>query len=122
MDSVAILPNVFRIPENFDFSKFTGSHFGVHWSDKEYRVEILFDPRVVGYIKERRWHPTQRIEEQSDGSIVLSLTVNHLLELKRWVLSWGEMAQVLAPDELVKDVQASSAAMASLYSKAQGGR
>ena len=122
MDSVETLPSVFRIPETFDFSKFTGSHFGVHWSDKEYRVEILFDPRVVGYIKERRWHPTQRIEEQSDGSIILSLTVNHLLELKRWVLSWGEMAKVLAPDDLVKDVQASSAAMASLYSKAQGGR
>ncbi len=28
----------------------------------------------------------------------MSLTVNHLLELKRWILSWGEDAQVLEPD------------------------
>jgi predicted DNA-binding transcriptional regulator YafY len=122
IESVEILPDVFLVPENFDFSKFTGSHFGVHWSDKEYRVEIHFNQKVAGYIKERRWHPAQRINEHPDGSLTLSLTVNHLLELKRWVLSWGEMAQVLAPEDFIKDVQASAVAMAALYSKDQGGR
>jgi len=83
-------------------------------------VAIRFDREVAGYIRERCWHPTQRIDEHPDGSLTLSLTVNHLLELKRWVLSWGEMAQVIAPPDLVKDIQTSSTRMAGLYAEVRG--
>ena len=97
--------------------RLTGSHFGVHWSDREYQVRIRFEREVAGYVRERCWHPTQLIDEHPDGSLTLSLTVNHLLELKRWVLSWGEMARVLSPPELARDIAASAAGMAGLYGK-----
>jgi len=119
MENVALLKESFRIPDDFDFTRLSGSHFGVHWSDNEYQVKIRFDQGVAGYIRERRWHPTQRLDENSDGSVVLSLTVNHLLELKRWILSWGDTAQVLAPPDFVADIQASTAGMARLYANKQ---
>ena len=115
MESVELLPTDFRIPATFDFTRLSGSHFGVHWSDNEYQVKIRFDREVAGYIRERRWHPTQQIDENPDGSVVLSLTVNHLLELKRWVLSWGEMAKVLAPPDFVEDIHECTVEMNKLY-------
>lgn len=115
MESVDVLSESFQIPEDFDFTRLTGSNFGVHWSDKEYRVKVLFDKKAAGYIRERCWHTTQHIDENLDGSLILSLTVNHLLEIKRWILSWGNMAKVLDPPELVADLDRTIQEMANLY-------
>ncbi len=113
--SVKILEESFKIPPDFDFHKLIGSHFGVHWSNREFDVKIRFARPVTGYIKERKWHPTQKIHENQDGSVVLSLTVNHLLELKRWILSWGSMAEVLEPAALIEDIKKTITEMNTLY-------
>lgn len=84
-----LLPDAFQILATFDFHKLTGSHFGVHWSDVEFEVKIQFNKAIAGYLKERKWHPSQQIKDKPHGSVILLLTVNHLLELKRWILSWG---------------------------------
>ena len=115
MESVEVLGENFRIPEDFDFNRLTGSNFGVHWSENEYRVKVLFARQAAGYIRERCWHPTQQVEETPDGGLILSLKVNHLLELRRWVLSWGSMAKALEPPELVADLERSIREMAILY-------
>ena len=72
--------------------------------------------RVADYIRERTWHPSQKIVECETGDVVLSLTVNHLLELKRWVLSWGEDAQVLEPDSFAQDILNTLKKTTELYS------
>lgn len=48
---------------------------------------------------------SQEITECENGDIILSLTVNHLLELKRWVLSYGDSAVVLEPSSQRNDVR-----------------
>jgi len=94
----------FKIPTDFDFSKLSRSHFGVHWSNREIKVAIRFSKRVADYVKERAWHQSQTIKECKNGDIILSLTVSHLLELKRWILSWGSDAQVLNPTDLADSI------------------
>jgi predicted DNA-binding transcriptional regulator YafY len=106
----------FNVPSDFDFKKHTGSHFGVHWTDDEIKVRIHFDRSSARFIRERNWHESQKIKEQKDRSLILSLTVNHLLELKRWILSWGSGATVLEPKELVKELKKESNKMSQLYS------
>ena len=64
-------------------------------------VAIWFDASTAPYVRERRWHPTQEIEEHSDGSITLQMTVTGLNDLKRWVLGYGKGAVVKEPPELV---------------------
>ncbi|MDD2464138.1 MAG: WYL domain-containing protein [Desulfobulbus sp.] len=106
----------FSLPAHFDFKKLAGSHFGVHWSGEEFEVRILFAKEVASYVRERQWHSTQNLDERQNGSIVLTMTVNHLLELKRWVLSWGAAARVLSPPSLVEEMRNSTQSMAALYS------
>jgi len=99
-----LLHESFEIPPDFDFRQFTGSRFGVHWGKGEYRVKVLFLSSVADYIRERQWHPTQEIKEIENGDIEFTMTVNHLLEVKRWILSWGENVKVLEPKELRKEI------------------
>jgi predicted DNA-binding transcriptional regulator YafY len=95
----------FTIPSSFDFRQITGSRFGVHWGGAKEQVKIRFSPKAGPYVKERTWHPSQEITDNADGSVVLSLTVDHSLELKRWVLSWGREARVTEPEKLVLELQ-----------------
>ena len=105
----------FSIPDNFDFRKITSSRFGVHWGESEQQVEIMFSISVAPLIRERLWHPSQLIRTNSDDSIVLSLTVNHTLELKSWILSWGKDAQVLSPASLRNDIKNDIGSLSTLY-------
>ena len=64
-----------------------------------YREPRLIIPQEeVGYIIQRFDH---NISEHEDKSIIMVFPVSHLLEVKRWVLSWGSQARVLAPNELI---------------------
>ena len=104
----------FALPAHFDFRRLFGSHFGIHWGEGEVEVRIRFAAQAAAYVRERQWHPSQAIDEQPDGSLILTLTVNHLLELKRWILSWGDTAQVLAPTALADDLRETARRMTAL--------
>lgn len=112
INQAALLEEVFVIPETFDFHQITRSRFGVHWGKAEEQVKIRFSAKVAPYILERTWHPSQKIAYNGDQSLVLSLTVNHMLELKRWVLSWGKEAMVLEPEKLAAEIRAEVGGMA----------
>jgi predicted DNA-binding transcriptional regulator YafY len=96
----------FTVPDAFDFDDFAGTHFGIIFGKQEHLIRVRFDAVVAPYVKERSWHWTQVIEEQDDGSIELTMRANHLLEIMRWVLSWGGGAKVIEPPELVAMVRA----------------
>jgi len=67
-------------------------------------VKIWFPAGQSRYIKERKWSKTQKIEDQKDGSIILSMTTSGWWDVKRWVLSFGADAKVLEPEELRKEI------------------
>jgi len=69
---------------------------GIHTGKPE-PVEIAFAPGSAPYIRERKWHASQRIVEHGDGSLVLSLKVCADWALQSWVLSFGPMARVVKP-------------------------
>ncbi len=112
----AQLSNVtFTIAPEFDFQAITASHFGVHWSDRLTRVRVRFSKEVAPYIRERIWHESQQISDAADGGLLLELTVSHLFDLKKWLLSWGCQARVLEPAELAEQMAEEARAMARLY-------
>jgi predicted DNA-binding transcriptional regulator YafY len=78
-------------------------------------VAIWFDAPTAPYIRERRWHPTQEIQEHQDGSLTLGMVVRGLNDLKRWVLGYGKGAIVREPPELVELVRKEAQVMAELY-------
>jgi len=95
----------FEYPSDFNFERFTGARFGIFWGEKNFKAKVWFSPHIAPYIKEREWHPSQEIIENGDGSIVIKFTANHLLDVTRWILSWGAGARALAPKALVEEVK-----------------
>jgi predicted DNA-binding transcriptional regulator YafY len=79
------------------------------------RVRLRFAPEMARYVREKVWHPSQQLQERRDGSLVQRLTVNHLLEVKRWVLSYGAACEVLEPSDLRAEIEAELRQMMNRY-------
>jgi proteasome accessory factor B len=90
----------FTMPPDFNFSDYMGPSFGIMTDAKKYNVSLRFNPECAPYVKERTWHRDQVIREEKDGSIRLSFSTNSLMEIKRWVLSWGNGVTVIKPTSL----------------------
>ncbi len=78
-------------------------------------VVLRFTPDVAARVKETRWHPTQSEEPGPDGSLVWRATVAGVIEIRLWVLSWGDDVEVLEPASLRSDVAATHARAAARY-------
>jgi proteasome accessory factor B len=69
-------------------------------------VVLRFVPEVADRVAETIWHPTQQHERRADVSLVWRATVSGTIEVRLWVLSWGDEVEVLAPVALRDDVRA----------------
>lgn len=94
---------LFQIPDSFDFDSLTASSFGVV-AEPASTVRVRFDAQWALYVEEHSWHPSQKIESQPDGSVVLTMEVGPSTELRGWILSFGAAAQVLEPEGLRRDL------------------
>ena len=101
----------FERSQKFSLEKRLRDSFGVHSGDGEYEVVIRFDPRAADYVREKKWHPSQRLRELKGGGVELKLKLSSLAEIERWVLSWGGGAKVLKPRELAEAVRKSARAI-----------
>ena len=93
----------FEMPPDFNFEEFRNTAFNVIWGEPQ-EVKIRFSPAQAPYIKERTWHASQRTVDEPDGSIILTLNVGDLWEVKRWLIGFGAEAEVLKPAELAEDI------------------
>jgi predicted DNA-binding transcriptional regulator YafY len=101
----------FARPAKFSLEKRLHDSFGVVSGEGEFKVTIRFDDFAAGYIREKRWHPSQQLRELRDGGAELQMKLSSLTEVQRWVLSWGGHARVVGPPELAASVRAAAKAM-----------
>jgi len=95
----------FERPDDFRIAEFLDPSFRkVRGNGPLKEVRLRFSPMAARYVRERVWHPTQQLDDQPDGGVVLTLRVNHLVEVKRWALWWGADCEVLSPEELRKGI------------------
>ena len=105
----------FLPPQNFEIHTYLAGGFGRYVGGPLQDVRLRFDAYAAPFIRERRWHPSQTIQDTSDGGIEVGLRVSHLLDVQRWVLSWGSHAEALAPVELRDAVTREITVMAACY-------
>jgi predicted DNA-binding transcriptional regulator YafY len=113
---LAVTDNVFTVPEDFDVEDLFGASFGVFKGTPE-QVTVRFAPAVAGYIQERVWHASQRLQPQDDGSLIFEAEVAVNQELVLWILSWGSAAEVLEPQALRENLLAEARGMLARYAR-----
>jgi predicted DNA-binding transcriptional regulator YafY len=72
--SLNLTDETFDMPEDFKVEDFMQTSFGV-FQGKPQDVRIRFAAEIAGYISEKTWHQTQKIEPQKDGSIIFEARV-----------------------------------------------
>jgi hypothetical protein len=60
-------------------------------------VRVIFARALAPYIRERLWHPSQKLHELADGRVEMTLHVADTLEVRRWILGYGVQAEVVEP-------------------------
>lgn len=80
-----------------------------------FQVRTRFIEIAATYARERTWSNDQTIETCDDGSIILAFTATSPEEVLSWVLSFGESAELLEPEDLREELARQSAVLAERY-------
>jgi proteasome accessory factor B len=105
VQTVKLTGKTFARPQKFSLEKRLRDSFGVHSGQGDYDVVLRFNRRVADYVREKKWHESQQLRNLKDGGVELQLQLSSLVEIERWVLSWGGDATVVKPAELRESVQ-----------------
>ena len=105
------------VPQEFDLAEWLEHSFGVFRSGSTelQTIRIHFTRDVARYVQESRWHGSQKLTTQPDGSLIAEFSLPDTQEIKRWIMSFGPNAMVLGPQELVDEVSSELQRMLSSY-------
>jgi len=96
----------FTLPPGFCVQDYYQGHFGSWRGGETQTVIVHFDPRVAAHVATRSIHPNARMSPLDDGGLRMTIELGDTRELSRWVLGFGSMARVIAPEELKLEVAA----------------
>lgn len=95
----------FPRPQGFSLEQRLRGSFGVYSGAGQYEVLLRFNSRVADLIREKKWHESQQLRNLKGGGVELRLKLSSLVEIERWILSWGGDAVALRPPELARAVK-----------------
>ena len=104
----------FRLPSSAQIDAHFKNSIGIYGGDP-ITVQIRFTPAAARAIQESKWHPSQQLQENTDGSITATYEVAINPELQGWILSFGPDAKVLRPKSLASKIQAQATSIAAQY-------
>lgn len=118
IERVKLLDERYAIPEEFDPLDLLADAWGI-WYTSEEPVEIIlrFHPSVAGRVQETRWHPSEKIEKQSDGSLIWRVRIGEYQEILPWIRGWGADCEVLEPEGLRKELQREATRLYKVYAR-----
>jgi len=119
ISDVDVTSLVFNLPDDFDARQYLASSFGILQGDGSVtKVRVRFDATVARYVTEKTWHASQQCTPQRDGSLLAEFLLGDLRELKAWLLSFGQHAEVLEPESLRTEMMDTIESMQQVYQPA----
>lgn len=98
--TLKLIDQVANVPGDFDLKAYFGNAWAVYRGDRPYDVELRFTADAADALLETTWHHTQQAKRHPSGEVTLSLTVDGLNEVLRWVVGWAGRVRVVRPAEL----------------------
>ena len=114
---IELTGETFEIPPTFRIQDRLRNSWGVVADGELVEVRLRFAPTVVERVRETVWHPSQRLGEQKDGTLLFVVRVEGTLEIRPWILSWADQVEVLAPESLRSEVAEIARRQAEIYQR-----
>ncbi len=113
--AIEMTSETYDIPADFDANAYLASAWGIVADGEAKTIKLRFRPELARIMEETVWHPSQVLQPQRDGSMIVTFTVTDTIELYSWILSWGEKVEVLEPESLRQDIIDTARAMLKVY-------
>jgi len=111
-----LLSETYTIPDDFNPQKQLANAWGIWYTDQEPEEVVLkFHPRVVGRVKETRWHRNQSLQDQPDGSLIWRAKIAQPQEMLPWIRGWGADVEVVEPVGLRDQMKGEARRLGELY-------
>jgi predicted DNA-binding transcriptional regulator YafY len=115
LESALLLDETYTIPPDFDPEAHLAGSWGIMSGEQVSEVILRFSAAARPFVVERRWHPSQHVQETPDGGCLLQVQVSEPLEMQPWIRSWGAQVEVIAPDWLREQIAADLQQAAEQY-------
>lgn len=100
IERVEPLNKSFARKRGFSLAKYAEESFGV-FREKGVNVVWKFSPKAALDAKDYVFHPTQKLEPQKDGSLIVRFHAGGLQEMAWHLYTWGTEVQVIKPKRLL---------------------
>ena len=97
-------------PADFTLQEFVERSFGIY-QDAVEDVVLRIHPHGAEEAMGWRFHPTQHLEPQADGSVIATFRAGGMRELAWHLFTWGDKLDIVAPERL-KEMMRSELAQA----------
>jgi proteasome accessory factor B len=114
MEKVNVTRVHFQKASGFSADQVMEGAFGAFESKETRIVRLTLDAFAARIIRERPVHPTQTLKALADGGAQLTLRVGLAPDLVRWILGFGEHAEVVSPPDLRRQIRVIAEQIASL--------
>ena len=105
-----------NIAPKFNLDKYIEDrNFGYLISQKEIKLEVLFDHKAVLHLEETPLSQDQKTSKRKDGRVLLKATVSDTSELRWWLLGFGDLVEVLKPNKLRDEFTEKIKNLAKMY-------
>lgn len=101
--------------ESVDPENYFDTAFGIYHASEPVQIKLEFSHPVSTFIRERRWHHSQRVIAKENDKIELQLEVGITPELVQWILGYGPSVKVLGPDSLKSEVKEQAQKTLQIY-------
>lgn len=97
--SITLTDHPYQMPLGFDLEAYVQDALTVMRGPR-LEVELLFNKETAAWMRDRIWHPSQRLTQLKDGKVRMTLAIADSRELVGWVLSFGSGVHVIKPKAL----------------------
>jgi predicted DNA-binding transcriptional regulator YafY len=99
IERVELLEKSFNSKRGFSLQEYAERSFGV-FQEEPFDVVWKFSPEVAADAREYGFHPLQKFEDQTDGSLIVRFRAGGALEMCWHLFTWGGHVTILAPKQL----------------------
>jgi predicted DNA-binding transcriptional regulator YafY len=102
---VRVLARAFEAPEGATLERDLRRGWDIIADQPPAEIVLQFSPAVADRVVETTWHPNQETERLPDGTLRWRSTVSGVIEIRLWILSWGDDVEVIEPADLRDQVR-----------------
>jgi predicted DNA-binding transcriptional regulator YafY len=111
-----ILDECFSDCDDFDLADYLGCSWSMIPEGQIHHIRLRFASKVASNVAEVRWHKSQKVTHEPNGSVTVEFRVDGLNEITWWILGYGDQVEVLAPASLRRNIAEIARNMAAVNS------